>query len=114
MSRSRAASGARTLKTAPGRCAFCTPTARPIGPCLWAGREIMPGFVQGNVFEAPEIWRVTDGCTRADQTENLGIYSFQHWTDCLPGTYLCFALHEGGHSILRGWAQMAVDWIETH
>jgi polyhydroxybutyrate depolymerase len=79
------------------------------------GREIMPGFVQGNVFKAMETWRLTDGCpsAEADETVKLGIYTVQHWTDCQPGTDLQFALHEGGHSIPKGWAQMAVDWFEA-
>jgi polyhydroxybutyrate depolymerase len=79
------------------------------------GREIMPGFVQGNVFEAMEIWRVTNGCASAEanKVDKLGIYEVQHWTDCQPGTDLKFALHEGGHSIPKGWAQMAVDWFEA-
>jgi polyhydroxybutyrate depolymerase len=75
----------------------------------------MPGFVQGNVIEAMEIWRTTNGCTsaEADETVKLGIYTVRHWTDCQSGTDLRFALHEGGHSIPKGWAQMAVDWFET-
>jgi polyhydroxybutyrate depolymerase len=79
------------------------------------GREIMPGFVQGNVFKAMETWRLADGCpsAEADETVQLGIYTILHWTDCQPGTDLRFALHEGGHSIPKGWAQMAVDWFET-
>lgn len=79
------------------------------------GREVMPGFVQGNVFEAMEIWRVTNGCAsaEADETKSSGIYQIQHWTRCKPGTDLQFALHEGGHSIPAGWAEMAVDWFET-
>jgi polyhydroxybutyrate depolymerase len=79
------------------------------------GREIMPDFVQGNVFKAMETWRLTDGCpsAEADETVKLGIYTVQHWTACQPGTDLRFALHEGGHSIPKGWAQMAVDWFET-
>lgn len=77
------------------------------------GRQIMPGFVQGNVGEAMEIWRVTNGCTPDDQNETLGIYKVRHWTACQPGTDLRYALHDGGHSIPRGWAQMAVDWFET-
>jgi polyhydroxybutyrate depolymerase len=78
------------------------------------GREIMPDFVQGNVFEAMEIWRVTNGCASADpdRTDSLGIYTVQHWETCLPGTDLDFALHEGGHSIPKGWAKMAMDWFE--
>lgn len=79
------------------------------------GREVMPGFVQGNVFEAMEIWRKTNGCASAkpDSTDKLGIYTVQHWTDCQRGTDLQFALHDGGHSIPKGWAQMAVDWFEA-
>ncbi|HMS94050.1 MAG TPA: PHB depolymerase family esterase [Tabrizicola sp.] len=79
------------------------------------GREINPDFVQGNVFEAVETWRLTNGCAsaEADETVQLGIYSVQHWTDCQPGTDLRFALHDGGHSIPKGWAQMVVEWFET-
>jgi polyhydroxybutyrate depolymerase len=78
------------------------------------GREIMPGFVQGNVFEAMEIWRSANGCARskADRTTMRGIYTVERWSDCLPGTDLQFALHDGGHNIPKGWAQMAVDWFE--
>lgn len=80
-----------------------------------SGRQIMPGFVQGNVFDAMEIWRQTNGCAsaEADQTETFGIYDVQHWKDCKPGTDLRFALHAGGHSIPKGWALMAMDWFEA-
>ena len=80
-----------------------------------AGRQITPDFVQGNVPEAMQIWRKTNGCKTeaANQTEQLGIYAVQHWTDCQPGTDLIFALHDGGHSIPKGWAQMALDWFEA-
>jgi polyhydroxybutyrate depolymerase len=79
------------------------------------GREIMPGFVQGNVFEAMEIWRDANGCPSEspDQTKPLGIYSVESWASCRPGTRLDFALHEGGHSIPKGWANMAMDWFEA-
>ena len=79
------------------------------------GREVMPGFVQGNVFDAMEIWRVTDACASVepDATETRGIYKVQHWSDCKPGAQLDFALHEGGHSIPKGWAKMALDWFEA-
>jgi polyhydroxybutyrate depolymerase len=78
------------------------------------GREIAPGFVQGNVFEAMEIWRDTNGCPSPapDKTETLGIYEVQHWDHCAPGTQLAFALHDGGHSIPKGWAKMAIDWFK--
>jgi polyhydroxybutyrate depolymerase len=79
------------------------------------GRQIAPGFVQGNVFEAMDIWRVANGCTTAepDWTDSVAIYSVQHWSaSCQPGTDLQFALHDGGHSIPRGWSQLAMDWWE--
>lgn len=76
----------------------------------------MPGFVQGNVFEAMEIWRATNGCAspEADWTETSGIYEIQRWTNCSPDTDLRFALHGGGHSIPKGWAQMAIDWFNAN
>lgn len=79
------------------------------------GRAIRPDFVQGNVFEAMQIWRQTNSCTTpaADQITPQGIYTIQRWTDCQPGTDLRFALHDGGHNIPKGWAQMAMDWFET-
>jgi polyhydroxybutyrate depolymerase len=79
------------------------------------GREIRPDFVQGNVFEAMEIWRVTNSCTSAepDRTDAIGIYRLQHWDSCRPGTDLQFALHDGGHSIPKGWAKLALDWFEA-
>jgi polyhydroxybutyrate depolymerase len=78
------------------------------------GREIMPDFVQGNVFEAMQIWRTSNGCAspEAARTVSRGIYAVQQWGECRTGTDLQFALHEGGHSIPKGWAQMAVDWFE--
>lgn len=79
------------------------------------GREIRPGFMQGNVFAAMDIWRKTNGCpaAEADSVTTTGIYEVQHWTGCLPGSDLTFALHDGGHSIPKGWAQMALDWFEA-
>ncbi len=78
------------------------------------GREIYPGFQQGNVFEAMDIWRATNGCTseQPDVQDSPGIYTIQRWTSCKPGARLDFALHDGGHSIPKGWAQMALDWFE--
>lgn len=77
------------------------------------GREIFPGFVQGNVYEAMEIWRMTNGCKAdPDANDGLGIYDIQRWTSCDRDARLDFALHDGGHSIPKGWAKMAVDWFE--
>ncbi len=78
------------------------------------GRELMPGLSQGNVYQALETFRVTDGCTSVapDSTETAGIYTIQHWTNCTRGARLDFALHGGTHGIPKGWAAMAVDWFE--
>jgi polyhydroxybutyrate depolymerase len=79
------------------------------------GREVAPGFQQGNVFDALEIWRTTNRCTSVDPdaTNAQNIYTFQRWSDCASGARLDFALHDGGHSIPKGWAKMAVDWFEA-
>jgi polyhydroxybutyrate depolymerase len=79
------------------------------------GREVMPGFVQGNVFDAMQIWRDANNCPSPDPdaTRSLGIHVIQDWTECSAGATLSFALHEGGHSIPKGWAKMAVDWFEA-
>ena len=79
------------------------------------GRAITPDFVQGNVFEAMEIWRLANGCATADPdaTDTAGPYTIRHWTACQPGSDLLFALHDGGHRIPQGWAQMAMDWFQT-
>lgn len=79
------------------------------------GREISPDLRQGNVFAAIETWRSTNGCasTAPDVAEVQGIYKIQRWTECDQDARLDFALHEGGHSIPRGWAKMALDWFEA-
>jgi polyhydroxybutyrate depolymerase len=78
------------------------------------GREIMPGFVQGNVLEAMEIWRTTDRCAspEPDKTFALDMYTVRHWENCADSARLDLALHAGGHSIPKGWAKMAIDWFE--
>ncbi|MDK2773972.1 MAG: alpha/beta fold hydrolase [Tabrizicola sp.] len=78
------------------------------------GREVMPGLVQGNVFAAMALWRVTNGCASSDpdRTERRGIFEIRRWKSCLPGAELTFALHDGGHDIPKGWATMAIDWFE--
>ncbi len=79
------------------------------------GREVAPRFKQGNVLEAMEIWRITDHCTSVEPevTETQNIYTIQRWSDCAPGAQLDFALHQGGHSIPKGWAKMAMEWFEA-
>ena len=79
------------------------------------GREIRPGFAQGDVVAAMKLWRDAMGCAGdiPDRTEVVGIYTIARWHTCAPGAQLDFALHEGGHSIPRGWAALAMDWFEA-
>lgn len=78
------------------------------------GREVVSGFVQGDVFAALQVWRDTNGCTlmRPDAFATLAPYQIRTWTRCLPGAQLDFALHPGGHTIPKGWATLALDWFE--
>lgn len=78
------------------------------------GREIRPGFVQGNVFDAMEIWRATNGCgsTQPDAQADVGVFTVRRWTACAPGARLDFVVHDGGHVIPEGWEQMVMDWFE--
>jgi polyhydroxybutyrate depolymerase len=79
------------------------------------GRRIGNDFVQGDVFEALETWRRTDGCDqfRPDAFSEVGDFHIRSWTDCTAGARLDFALHFGGHSIPRGWSALALDWFEA-
>jgi len=82
----------------------------PIEGRVFRGGEIR----QGDVFASMEIWRVTNGCAASapDVTTNEGLYWNRIWTSCETGS-LQFSLHPGGHSIPRGWADMALDWFES-
>lgn len=76
------------------------------------GREVAAGFRQGNVYAAMQIWRATDRCGEMPEASHRGPFDLQHWTGCAPGSDLIFALHDGGHRIPDGWADMALDWFE--
>ncbi len=56
---------------------------------------------------------VTSACKIPDAARTLGIYTIEVGTSCYPASSLRFALHEGGHSIPKGWAQMAIDSFEA-
>jgi polyhydroxybutyrate depolymerase len=79
------------------------------------GRVFRDGAVrQGDVFAAMEIWRVTNGCARSapDAITATGPYWMRTWSSCDAGS-LQFALHPGGHSIPRGWIDVALDWFDS-
>jgi len=85
------------------------------GRVIGGGDYRDPGaFVQGDVFQAMEIWRQTNDCVhlRADRFVTDGAFWRRSWDRCAPGSALEFVLHPGGHSVPRGWADMAIDWFE--
>lgn len=73
-------------------------------------------LAQGDVFDAMQIWRETNGCTemRADAFNmNDGIFWHRRWDRCTPGSALEFVLWPGTHAVPKGWADMALDWFEA-
>jgi polyhydroxybutyrate depolymerase len=80
------------------------------------GRRIRSaGVQQGDVFQAMEIWRATNGCTRSnpDGFDTVGDTQIRRWDEsCAPGSSLAMALHPGGHKVPKGWADMMLDWFE--
>lgn len=79
------------------------------------GRQIGADFVQGDVFQAMQIWREVNGCSRLrpDAFPGETTFMMRSWTSCLPGARLDFALHDGGHAIPQGWVTLALDWFEA-
>ncbi|NNK77385.1 MAG: polyhydroxybutyrate depolymerase [Litoreibacter sp.] len=79
------------------------------------GRPLRDGFVyQGDIFVTLQIWRAENGCDgmRADSFETDGPFWRRKWETCNDGA-LEFALHDGAHSIPKGWSSMVMDWFEA-
>lgn len=77
------------------------------------GREIRPGFAQGDLFDAMALWREANACTQhypARFAAKAGFWR-RTWLDCAPGSALELALFNGGHGVPRGWSEMALDWF---
>lgn len=72
-------------------------------------------FAQGDIFHALDIWRQTNGCLhlKADRFEMDDQYWRRSWERCTDGSALEFALHPGGHTIPKGWADLVINWFET-
>lgn len=79
------------------------------------GRPLGGGRIyQGDIWVTMQIWRTANGCAgmRADSFDINEDFWIRKWDTCDAGA-LAFALHQGGHGIPRGWANMALDWFET-
>lgn len=72
------------------------------------------GLVQGDVFEALNILKRTNGCRRrASERTNEGNRWVRTWRSCSEDSELRLMLHPGGHVTPEGWADTALDWFET-
>ncbi len=79
------------------------------------GRPLRGGALkQGDLFHGLEILRATNGCAqmKADGFDTSGPFWRRWWTACTPGSALELALHQGGHVVPPGWADLAIDWFE--
>lgn len=78
------------------------------------GRRIREVFHQGDVRAGMAFWRRQDGCA-AEPSRVVGVEQLdcEIWTGCASGRELRLCLHSGGHTIPKGWAEMALGWAET-
>lgn len=87
--------------------------ADPVVPI--EGRSVAGGRItQGDLFAGLDLLRRAMGCARDDPDGYAasGAFLIRRWTDCAPGAELALALHPGGHTIPRGWVDLALDWFE--
>lgn len=71
-------------------------------------------FAQGDIFQALQIWRDTNGCVhlRADRFVTDGPYMRRAWDRCDPETALELAIFPGGHTVPATWPDLVIDWFE--
>ena len=80
------------------------------------GRPLRFGQIfQGDVFVGMQVIRELNSCNqlRADKFKTTGDYWQRWWTKCAPNTALRFVLHPKGHSVPKGWGDLAIDWFES-
>lgn len=80
-----------------------------------AGRTVGSGLTQGNVFEVLANQRALHGCGPEPSTRSMaqGRYEISEWSQCSGDDDIVLALHDGGHTIPRGWSSMVLDWFEN-
>ncbi|MGF1475748.1 MAG: alpha/beta hydrolase family esterase [Geminicoccaceae bacterium] len=69
---------------------------------------------QGDVFQGLQILRATNGCAgvRPDDFAMGDQFRCRIWAECTGDTELQLCLHNGGHGVPDGWADLALDWFE--
>ena len=72
-------------------------------------------FAQGDIFQALQIWRETNGCVhlRADRFVTDGPFLRRAWERCDADTTLELAVFPGGHTIPNGWPDLVINWYES-
>lgn len=94
-----------------------TDTTVPLEGRVVRGEDINDpdGFVQGDIFYTLGMWREVNECVqiRADKFVTKGLFLRRSWVRCAKGSALEFALFPGGHKVPKGWAKLALDWIEA-
>lgn len=74
---------------------------------------------QGDVFESLALLRQANRCpSNPDSITRTGnasaqTFSCRAWSSCASGQDIRFCLHDGGHGLPRGWAEMALEWFEN-
>lgn len=94
-----------------------TDTTVPLEGRVVRGEDINDpnGFVQGDIFYTLGMWREVNECvqSRADRFVTKGPFMRRSWDRCAPESALEFALFPGGHRVPKGWADLALDWLES-
>ena len=94
-----------------------TDTTVPLEGRVVRGEDINDpnGFVQGDIFYTLGMWREVNECvqSRADKFVTKGPFMRRSWDRCAPDSALEFALFSGGHRVPKGWADLALDWLEN-
>ena len=94
-----------------------TDTTVPLEGRVVRGEDINDpnGFVQGDIFYTSGMWREVNECvqSRADRFVTKGPFMRRSWDRCAPESALEFALFPGGHRVPKGWADLALDWLEN-
>lgn len=76
-----------------------------------AGRAILEIFRQADVYAGMALWREVNGCPdKPNRQQQQNMLSCQIWDRCQSGKELQLCLHDGGHSIPRGWVRRSQRW----
>jgi len=70
-------------------------------------------LVQGDIWHAMQLWRVTNGCAHnARSVSQSETYWTRSWTECTGDAELTMALFYGGHGVPPGFADLVLGWFE--